>query len=248
MRSQSGRETEGRAAEGQRAGEQEVKRGVGRPSNILKLVEDRSLPERIGKIAEYHQAAKLCYSQSALYVIMCGFELHAARAQIGHGGWEKWVHENCPFTTQTAWNYLQAAERKAKDIPNLQRVGDFALGVSPLQLTAHQQADLFEIIHQATNEQTARQLYLELGLMKNPEARQGTAAATGKPSVMDQLEAQRLSAHKHWISKVCGQQMCGRFTKDSWRLLSPEDLETLRNVLSNLLQDIKEHQQEKAEG
>ena len=151
-----------------------AKRPVGRPGNILRLTEDRPLPERIKVIADYHEAARATLAQGAMYALLCGFELHAAHAQVGrYGNWEKWVESNCPFSLSTAWRYMQAAERKAKDIPNLALVKDFALGVSPHLLAPAKRDQLFDIVRTATDGESIRQLYLDLGLIKGPHKNAG---------------------------------------------------------------------------
>jgi len=178
----------------------------GRPPNILQIAPDRPMEDRIRIINEYHDAARLCYAQSAMYVILCGFELHAARATIGHGEWEKWVEYNCPFTARTAYNYLQAAERKAKDIPNLKHVSDFALGKSPMLLSAPEREQLVETIKAATDGETARQLYLDLGIIKPPR----TSPANGGNHHKETL-AERLAKASRQMEMLQG--------PDQWNLI-----------------------------
>lgn len=144
----------------------------GRKANLLTIAPPRELPERANMIRQYHEAAVATFAQGAMYALLCGFELHAARAQLRHGEWGEWVERHCPFTARTAWNYMQAAERKFKEIPNLKRVSDFSLGVSSHDLHPDQRAQLVDAVRDATDGVSIRQLYLDLGLMSGaPTAR-----------------------------------------------------------------------------
>ena len=145
-----------------------AKRGRGRPPNILQIVGDKPIQERVKVIREYHQAAYACVAQGAMYAILTGFELIAARAQIGHGYWKSWVAQNCPFTYRTACNYMEAAQRKYPQIPKVQHVSSFALGVAPHLLPPAQREELIEAVRYATDGESVRQLYLDLGLIKPP--------------------------------------------------------------------------------
>ena len=47
-------------------------------------------------------------------IISIGFELIAAKKEIGHGGWADWLKENFDWTQQTANRFMRVAERFGK--------------------------------------------------------------------------------------------------------------------------------------
>ena len=44
-------------------------------------------------------------------IIEIGFELIAAKKEVGHGSWANWLNENFSWTQQTANNFMRIAER-----------------------------------------------------------------------------------------------------------------------------------------
>ncbi len=210
------------------------KRGPGRPANILKIAPPRPMPERIRVINEYHQCLMATFAQGAMYAILIGFELHAARATVQHGEWEGWVAANCEFHPATAWRYMQAAERKAKDIPNLARVQDFALGVAPHALAQKQREELFDCVRQATDGETIRQLYLELGLSKQPPQLGGHHPRQGEaPTDAELTAARKQMALDVW--KDLEKRLSQWFAKHQYELLSDLDLQNVREVLKGAM-------------
>lgn len=176
----------------------------GRKPNILKLVADCSLPERTVKINEYHNLAMTALAQGAFYALLCGFELHAARAQSEHGQWEEWVADNCPFTSRTARKYMAAAEKKFKDIPKLANVMDFTVGVSPAQLQPQQRNLLVQSLRDATDGETMRQMYLDLGIIKADGKKRGGDHGGGKARAdalagLTGLDLEKSLADEQWF-------------------------------------------------
>jgi hypothetical protein len=108
-----------------------------------------------------------CLAQGAGYALLCGFELHAARATVGHGGWEKWVETHCTFHPRSARRYMEAAERKSGEISNRTRVSDLKLlGRSAYEMTPEEQQTVIEAVQDKYADKTARQLWFELGALK----------------------------------------------------------------------------------
>lgn len=218
-----------------------ARRGPGRPGNILKVAPPRSLPERIGKIQEYHNCAIASLAQGAMYALLCGFELHAARAALRHGEWEPWVEKHCPFSSRTALRYMDAAERKVKDIPNLTRVSDFALGVSPQALHEDQRRQLIDAIKNATDGESIRQMYLDLGIITEPKARGGHHPALDpkKLTAEEALQADRKMALETW--KAVGETLLREGVKvKSWKLLDPHVLDVVAKLMAGVVEDMKE--------
>lgn len=171
----------------------------GRPPNLLQIAPIRSEEERVRVIGEYHQAAQSCYAASAMYVLLCGFELHAERARIKHGGWMDWVERNCPFSHDTAGRYMEAAERKYKDIPNIAHVRNFIIGKSPLELPAAEREELIQAVKAATDGETVRQMYLELGMIQErakPKIGGDTSEFRKPKTTAEKLDLEKLDANE----------------------------------------------------
>jgi hypothetical protein len=148
-------------------------RGRGRPRSYLKIVEERSPEERIQSIRDHHFAVHTSMAQAAMHAVLCGFELMAAKKDVGHGGFEEWIEQNCPFCLRTARNYIQCAERKYKQIAEVKEVSDFAIGVAPSMLDDPQRQRLIEAVKDSTDGITIQQMYLDLGVTKPPPKDRG---------------------------------------------------------------------------
>jgi len=140
--------------------------GPGRPAKVLEMVPDRTLPERAQVIGEYHESARAAGAQAVLYAIMAGFELMAARAQLRHGQWEAWLKAHCPVHPATAWRYMELAERRTKQLPNLARVQDLTRQLAPHEWTPAQREQVMAAVRDATVGESVKQLYLDLGIVK----------------------------------------------------------------------------------
>jgi hypothetical protein len=134
---------------------------------ILAVAPDRPIDQRIYMINRYHNAAMTCLAQGAAYALLCGFELHAARAQIGHGGWIKWVEAHCKFHRSSAWRYMEAAERKAPEIANVARVQHLRLLDRAAEgMSDEERQQVIDVVTDKYADKTARQLWFELGALK----------------------------------------------------------------------------------
>ena len=214
-----------------------ARRGAGRPANILRIAPDRSMPDRIRIIREYHARAITRMAQGGLYAILTGFELLVARAQVGHGDWERWVEDNCPFSYRSAHRYCQAAERKKADIPNLTHVADL-LDAPPEQLTPAERDQLYEAVRSVVpDEVSARQLYLELGVIKEP------ACAGGAGGRLSLAEGEKLTRQRAWQFWLCkeGKAVALAHRRGTWKLLKRDELQGLLALAESMVSDIKLH-------
>jgi len=207
-------------------------------ANILAIAPERTIAERAAVIADYHNAAATAYAQSAMYALLCGFELLAAKAQVAHGKWEPWVGENCPFSPVTAWRYMEAAKRKFKAIPNLSHVKDFALGMSPLDLPDERRTQLIEAVKEATDNQTWRQLGLELGFFKESKTGYQKYHPRKNLTAEEQESAIRAAVGKSWHDLLRSLQMHG-IDECTWGYLSDVEKEVVVGLLDEVSKTIK---------
>lgn len=139
----------------------------GRPNKILSMI-PRTLTEHAEKIKEYHFAATDHLAKGAMYAVLCGLELHAARARCEHGEWVPWVEKNCLFDRTTAWRYMSAAERvlaKISNVAQVQHLAELADGV----MDDKKRQKLIAAVKDNVGDMTFRQLYLELGITKDSQ-------------------------------------------------------------------------------
>jgi hypothetical protein len=159
----------------------------------MEIVETRTLPQRAKKIGEYHKAAMTAAAYTAVYAVLCGLELLAARAQVRHGNWDTWVEDNCPFNRVTAWRYMQAAERKAKDLPNVYG-RKHLLDTHPHLLPEKDRAELITAVTDAVDQQSWTELQLDLGLRTPEKPKGGAREGAGRPTKTELEKAKELSA------------------------------------------------------
>lgn len=141
-----------------------AKRGVGRPSKAMTLV-PRTPDQSVGKVAEYHEAAKDHLAKGAVYVVLCGIELCAVRDRVGHGEWLPWVEKNCPFSDETARKYAGAAEAVLPKLSNSNRGWNLAELVDGTCSAGHREA-LMKALTNELGDMTPRQLFLTTGQIK----------------------------------------------------------------------------------
>ena len=79
-----------------------------------------TLASRINKA---HRAAKAQIRSTIEHVIAAARLLEEAKAQIGHGGWVRWLAANTNISLRTAQTYMQVARKFPElDAPKAQRV------------------------------------------------------------------------------------------------------------------------------
>lgn len=128
----------------------------------------------------YHRAARSSAAMSIVYAAMSGRELEERRKKIGHGGWDKWVEKNCEFNRITAWRYMTIAGQLKDKIQmfnalNISEKADSQAALiklldrPPSELLPAETEQLLKDIRQATEGQTLRQMYFDLGLASPPK-------------------------------------------------------------------------------
>jgi hypothetical protein len=200
----------------------------GRPTTIAKHAATMPLQRRVAVINQYHDAAKTCFAQGAMYALLCGFELHAAKEQVAHGEWENWVEKNCQFSPPTAWRYMAAAEGKFNLVPGLRRIAEFSLGVAPGALAAGHKQELLAALRGATDGETVRQMYLDLGIIKGPPPNPGGdhgggAARAAKLAAFTPEAVETSLAVDLWAKLIAGLRDYA-IVRRRWVRLDPADL------------------------
>ena len=101
-----------------------------------------------------HDRVAQCLSEGLRHATHAGELLLRAKADVGHGGWLKWLKQNVSFSARTAQLYMQLA----KLAPDAQRVAHLPLRRTVLELQkldrdARRQADRQEQEEEARRDQ-----------------------------------------------------------------------------------------------
>jgi Protein of unknown function (DUF3102) len=79
-----------------------------------------------------HRACEVAAASAVEHAIRCGELLLEAKERSGHGGWLKWLKENCEVSSRHAQRYMQLA--KDQRVINPTRVSDLSLRGAMRQL------------------------------------------------------------------------------------------------------------------
>jgi hypothetical protein len=157
----------------------EVRRPVGRPASVTLMVPNRSLPERVKTINEYHRSACEAMRDAAAYAVMCGLELLAAKGATAHGSWERWVENNCEFSIETGKRYMRLADR-------LSQVGALKRVLAELPggqvQTKGDRVAVAKAVSELTQGEELKQLYFDYGILREPAGVGGAREGAGRPT------------------------------------------------------------------
>jgi hypothetical protein len=84
------------------------------------------LPALVIRANDEHAACEAAIRSALQHAKACGVALLAAKKSVGHGGWEKWIGENCKFSVRMARNYMTIA-KGWRQLANRQRVAEMDL-------------------------------------------------------------------------------------------------------------------------
>lgn len=147
----------------------------------------------------YHRCAQTAAAQATGYAILCGLELQRIKAEVSKpgkrsdlqtalsGGWEKWVEENCDFSSKTALRYIAVADGIKGRLAQVGMAGKLSnlVDVAPSSLDQTQRETLLKSVSRVSKGQSLQQLYMDFGIIKaDPRAnlRNGGATHTnGRP-------------------------------------------------------------------
>ena len=162
-----------------------VKQKIETPEVIRPAAEQNSLTlspaERVERILALHAGAREALDRFVERVVMCGVELLALKAQVGHAKWSGFFEENLAargFSERSALRYMEAAKVARR---RLTAAGHDPLAMlGPDGLAGADGAALREALSDTTDATTWEQLWMDFGLMRAARPRGGARAAAEK--------------------------------------------------------------------
>jgi hypothetical protein len=162
-----------------------VKQKIETPEVIRPAAEQNSLTlspaERVERILALHAGAREALDRFVERVVMCGVELLALKAQVGHAKWSGFFEENLAargFSERSALRYMEAAKVARR---RLTAAGNGPLAMlGPDGLAGADGAALREALSDTTDATTWEQLWMDFGLMRAARPRGGARAAGAK--------------------------------------------------------------------
>jgi hypothetical protein len=132
----------------------------------------REVAESVQHIRQLHGEIMEHMRQFAEKVVVCGFELLALKRQVGHGRWGKFCESNLyaeGFSERHTRRYMEVATAIRQKMRGLEdQSGMAALDAGVLDMDTVREA-----LADTTNATSWRQLWMDLGLMRNPKPRGG---------------------------------------------------------------------------
>ncbi len=217
------------------------------------------LSDRVNDVAaglphnRYHRAARSSAAMAIVYAAMAGRELIEERKKIKHGRWLSWVEVNCEFSAETAWRYVELANKLKAKLLNLAHVQDLnespesararnlglLLDRPPSQLLPAETETLLKDLREATKGQTLRQLYFDFGIATQPKA-------LGGANHLRAFLREHFPDHPEYLDMPL--RDLPKEVDKEWRkhlvdsLPAARDLaERYREIWSRLIQELREH-------
>lgn len=174
-------------------------RKAGRSSKTLAILPARNIEERGQEIIRHHEAARQHLAQSAVHAALAGLELQAARTEIPHGQFQKWVEDNFVFNADTASRYMRLADGIKRQISKASHVTllEDIFSAPPSELSKTKRDQLISTLAKATGDQTLRQMYLDFGILKEPKPTGGYNGRIDR-TPEERLKIKRAAAIKDW--------------------------------------------------
>ena len=72
-------------------------------TNLIKLAD---------RINEQHQLCRQTLRMTLEHAVTAGELLENVKSEVGHGGFEQWIAENCTFSPRTAQFYMKVSRNK----------------------------------------------------------------------------------------------------------------------------------------
>jgi hypothetical protein len=76
------------------------------------LTGSNSLADLAARINTEHEAAEVAYQDAVAHAMTCGDLLIEAKSELKHGGWSKWLKQNCEVSARTATLYMRLAKNR----------------------------------------------------------------------------------------------------------------------------------------
>lgn len=215
-----------------------ARRRPGRSSEIAGRIEARPIAERIERINQYHQATATMFAQSACCALLCGYELLAARAEIGPGKWLAWVEANCAFDRTTAWRYMTAARHQWPQIEHVAHVQHLAVETPSAAMSDTDRAALMDVIRGSVGDRTWRQLALDLGVIQ-PESDDVAHVQHDGQAERKATRSRQEAARELWLERV-HELYDMAFKRKSHLHLKKNQLREVYEMLGDVRQALKE--------
>ncbi len=194
--------------------------------NELVLVEHGPISDRV---QVYHNIARSCAAYAVFYGAMAGQELIALRQKVGSRKFQPTLTESMPWlAVSTAYLYIGYADRFAARLaailPSAGRI-ELRQLPDPRDYEAAEKSDLFAQVRESTGVDTVEQMWLALGLMKEPRGRGGDTSKFPRKTkpTEEQLHAETLEAWTLLVNDLQGRAFGNQIYKVEWdRLTTPE--------------------------
>lgn len=216
-----------------------IKRPVGRPSNITRLVPERVPMDRAKVINSYHSLSRQAAQDAVSYAVMAGMELAAAKAALPHGSFMNWVEKHCEFTLITAQRYMLLADRMLESGAMKAVIKDLPAG--QVQSAGDRKA-LLVAIRETTDGNTLQQLYFDFGILKpkdGPVQKGGARVGAGRPATSENFTEARKAAMRQDYAEVFRSLTDMIVVKKTWQYLDAKDLAEMDDRLKMYRETIK---------
>ena len=191
------------------------------------------------RVQVYHNIARSCAAYAVFYGAMAGQELIALRQKVGNRKFQPTLAESMPWLSHsTAYLYIGYAEKFESRLKAIcPTAGQIKLAAlpDPRDYEAAERTELFEQVREKTGAETAVQMWLALGLMREPKPRGGSKAGRKKaedPSSPAQVAVDLWKPHLDFLEND-GLDKC------SWRDLPKAELTRLSGLLIDLRKAMK---------
>lgn len=135
-----------------------------------------SLDIRQKRIATYHAGVLKATAEQFVYITLCGVELIAAKAEIEHGQFMKWVEDSFTdltgFSHRTATKYMAFVERIHDKLASLGEIASGRLQLTNGELPAKEKKELLEAVREYADGKTITDLYREMDVIPKPKPKE----------------------------------------------------------------------------
>jgi len=193
--------------------------------------------EQVAPQNQYHRNGMAATAQAACWFVLTGLELMDRKKALKHGGWEKWVEENCEYSPRTARNYMVLAEGVKRRSSNRKHVSDLALlNTPPAALTPNEFKTLLKTVNELTDGNTIRELYLEYGIIKKPKLDDEGGGDEKAPPTPEEALRKLTEDTREWAGSLLESPA---FQKKTWRSLGDDENRAIAIAFKEMAAEIE---------